>query len=184
VKSEISPFTLHPSPFTLHSSPFTLLTSCGIRSTVRRNSLAPECRAEPALEQKLLGFLAYLKRNSMLLQQSRCDVIQHSAQDEPGRVLPQRLKDHDLIDTIDELRPKAPRKLSPDVGRRLRFGFRTEAQGSMRLMLERDVRGHDEDGIAGIRGSALGVGQPPVVKDLQEQTKSVQSANCKVQTAN
>jgi hypothetical protein len=86
----------------------------------------------------------------------------------------QRLEDDDLVDAVDELRPERLRHGPHDalldvvVVRTAR-----EAEPGAGGRGGPEVRRQDDEAVAEIRLDAVGVGQPAVVEDLQEQVPRV-----------
>ena len=86
--------------------------------------------------------------------------------------LAERLEDDDLIDPVQELRAKvvAQAGLHPLGGRG--EGIRPGLAG-LDQCSRADVAGHDHDRVAEADGSALGIGQAPVVEELKQDVEDV-----------
>ena len=95
----------------------------------------------------------------------------HQADDRADLVPGQGLVIHDLIDPVQELgpevRPEHPVDLRAGFGRDLAVGDAVEDE------LAAQVTGHDQDGVLEVYGAALAVGDPAVVKHLQEDVEDI-----------
>jgi hypothetical protein len=90
------------------------------------------------------------------------------------------VEDDDLVDPVQELRPEDLLEVTHDlllhvlVGRAgLVVGGREPERDVARDVLRPDVRGHDHDRVAEVHGAALGVRQPAVLQDLEQDVEDV-----------
>src|SRR6266542_4137939 len=80
----------------------------------------------------------------------------------------ERAEYNDLIDPVEELRAEmrldSGHNALPDL---------VPAQTHLGYPLAAEVAGHDDDGVAEVDGAALGVGEPAVVKELEEDVEDL-----------
>ncbi len=88
----------------------------------------------------------------------------------------QRVEDNDLVDPVQELRPEGPLQLV--LNRRAQPGWlvrlpAAEARGGAAQLGRTEVACHYHEGVAEVYRSALTVGQPAVLHDLEEDIEDI-----------
>ena len=108
-----------------------------------------------------------MKRLLILGFQRLANLLQHGAQNGVDIRLAQRAKHDLLVNPVDELGPEPPLDRSEDGA----LGFRAVLGTKPGVFPGGDIRGQDEDGVAGVSRSAFGIGQAAFVEHLQEQVE-------------
>src|SRR5208337_71841 len=116
----------------------------------------------------LLGELQRLRPGGQPLPQA----VEHEVHDALDLRLGERLEQHDVVQAVEELRAEiaAQGTHHPVAGVGLDLPFGGHA---VQEVLRADIGGHDYDRVAEVDGTALGVGEPPVVEDLQQRVEDV-----------
>ena len=86
------------------------------------------------------------------------------------------VKDDDLVDAVQELRPKVRTHHLVDLTARSRVQINVALRGQAATFgdqLAPQVGRHDDDGVPEIDRSSLPIGQPPVVKKLQQDVQHI-----------
>jgi hypothetical protein len=84
----------------------------------------------------------------------------------------ERVEDDDVVDAVEEFGAEVLAQDAHDALGGLGEAF--VALGPCCGELVRaEVRGHDEDGVLEVDGAALGVGEAPVVEDLQQDVEDI-----------
>ncbi len=91
--------------------------------------------------------------------------------DDPAHLAPLKtVEQDDLVDAVQELRPEMPPHHSHHL---LAHGRRVLAFRLIHQKLRTEVRGHDDQRVAEIDGTALAIGQAAVVEHLQQDVEHV-----------
>jgi hypothetical protein len=107
----------------------------------------------------------------LLRPQPPCQPVEQQSGDLVDLLLGQGAEDDDLVDAVDELRAEAPAQDLHQIGLQV-----VERLLAARVLLDpvgAEVRGHDHDGVLEVDRAALGVGQPAVVEDLEQDVEDV-----------
>src|SRR5690606_35332219 len=117
----------------------------------------------------------------LLLLELLADARQLQIHDLANLLLVERVEDHDVVDTVQELRSEDLPQLAQDtlahrvvlVPLALLFVAGDAEPEALALhdLLRADVRGHDDDRVAEVHSPPLGIGQAAVLKDLQEHVE-------------
>src|SRR5438067_5401007 len=90
--------------------------------------------------------------------------------DDLGQVLTaERLEHDDLVDSVKELRPEGLTQRVHD----LLAGLLARVGAQLNNPLTADIARHDDDGVLEIDRSALTVGQPSILQNLQGDVENV-----------
>ena len=135
------------------------------------------------LDDVLLGGLGDLERHLL-----GAELVAHAGEhqvDDLGDLLDGQRPEHDRrVDAVEELGPEVLLELGRDLvlhqlvralgAARVRVALAAEAEARVRLeLLGAQVRGHDDDAVAEVDPAALGVGQVPVLEDLEEDVEDL-----------
>ena len=116
------------------------------------------------------------------------ELVAHAGEhqvDDLGDLLDRQRAEHDgRVDPVEELRPEVLLQLGGDLllhqlvralgAVRVGRAHRPEAEARVGLeLLGAEVRGHDDDRVAEVDPAALGVGQVPVLEDLEEDVEDL-----------
>src|SRR2546429_3975853 len=91
-------------------------------------------------------------------------ILQQQAHDALQMLFPERVKGHDLVDAVDELRPERSTQC-----------FRRFSARQLRIFVRQfedrsrpNVAGHHQHGVPEVHGAALAVGETPILQNLQQ----------------
>ena len=87
-------------------------------------------------------------------------------------VLGERLEEDDLVKAVEKFRTEMAAQFSLNKITRLLTDLAVGAD-AVEEILAAEVRGHDQDGVLEIDGAPLGIGDAPVVEDLQQHVEHV-----------
>ena len=136
-------------------------------------------RGVPAfLDQQVLGLVGQLQLQ-LVLGDLDADAVDHQVDDLLDLFLGQLVEDDHLVDPVEELGPEDFLQVAHDpvlhvvVGHAGLVGDGEADRGVLGDLRGADVRGHDHDRVAEVDRAALGVGEPPVLEDLQQDVEDV-----------
>src|SRR3954453_13838161 len=136
-------------------------------------------RGVPTLvDQQVLGLVGQIQLQ-LVLGDLDADAVDHQIDDLLDLVLGELVEDDHLVDPVEELRPEDFFQVAHDpvlhvaVGHAGLVGDGEPDRGVLRDLAGADVRGHDHDRVAEVDGATLGVGEAPVLEDLQEDVEDV-----------